>query len=585
MRKYLNINLNNQTIESETWEGEQLVKAGRYLIAKTLVEMDAGKVDPLGPDNPLIFSAGPFAGTTFSNANRISIGCKSPLTGGIKEANGGGTFAYAMGRLEICGFTLHGQSDDWVVIHMHKDGEITFDDATPYLGKNNFEAAEMLHEKYGNKVSLALTGPVGEYEGLLGGIALSDNDRRPSRLAARGGVGAVMGNKKVKAIVIDVHKMPNLHDRKKTLGAVREYAKWIQEDPAINTVYNPIGTMAMADYTNHIGGIPVNNFTLGAQVNDEEETFKMGGTYIAELNTSRGGQHTHACMPGCLIQCSNVYADEDGNEVTSPVEYETLALLGTNCGLSDPDDLAEMNHLCNELGVDTIETGAMIAVLMDAGLAKFGDVEFMRKVFAEMLIGSDEGKIWAQGTERAGKHYNLHRVPTIKGQAISAYDPRVIEVTGISMMTTAQGADHTAGNVPRMQSRDKDLPELMDASLSSQIASAAVDSIGLCIFGRSVTNPNVAWLSEAMNEAIGSNIKPDFFHKLGRETLILERDFNLAAGFTSDDDDLPKFFYDEALKPTNQTARFSGKDVENIYDRLDGVGADQVPEEHAGAVA
>lgn len=585
MRKYLDINLNDRTIQSETWEGEALVKAGRYLIAKTLVEMNVAKVDPLGPDNPLIFSAGPFAGTTFSNANRTSVGCKSPLTGGIKEANGGGTFGYAMGRLEICGFTLHGQSDEWVVIHMHKDGNITFDDASPYLGKNNFEAAEMLHEKYGKRVSLALCGPVGEYQGLMAGIALSDNDLRPSRLAARGGVGAVMGSKKVKAIVIDVHRMPELHDRKKTLEAVRTYAKWIQEDEIIETTYNKVGTMAMADYTNHIGGIPVNNFTKGAQVNDAEETFTMGGTYVTELNNSRGGNHTHACMPGCLIQCSNVYVDADGNEITSPVEYETLALLGTNCGLSNPDDLAEMNQLCNELGIDTIETGAMIAVLMDAGLAPFGDTDFMRKVFREMLAGSEEGKIWAQGTARVGEHYGIHRVPVIKKQAISAYDPRVIEVTGISMMTTAQGADHTAGNVPRMASRDKDLPELMEASLAAQIASAAVDSIGLCIFGRTVTNPNVDWLAQAMNEAIGSDIKPTFFHELGRETLMLEREFNLAAGFTAEDDELPQFFYDEELKPSNQAARFHGQEVHDIYEHMDGVGTMDVPDKFGRVVA
>ena len=296
-RKYLQINLSDQSVQSEELEGEQLVKAGRHLIAKTLVEMGVATVDPLGPENPLIFSAGPFAGTTFSNANRISVGCKSPLTGGVKEANGGGTFAYAMGRLEMAGFTLHGQSKEWVIIHMHKDGNITFDDATPYLGKLNFELAEMLHEKYGKRVSLGICGPVGEYEGLLAGIAFSDNDNRPSRLAARGGVGAVMGNKKVKAIVIDLHKMPPLFDKKKTLGSVKQYANWVQEDNAIQTVYNPIGTMAMGDYTNHVGGIPTNNFTLGSQVDDSHETFTMGGDYIRDLNVSRGGKHTHACMP------------------------------------------------------------------------------------------------------------------------------------------------------------------------------------------------------------------------------------------------------------------------------------------------
>ncbi len=583
MRKYLHFQLGDQRITEEAWEGEALVKAGRYLIAKTLVDEGVAIVDPLGPDNPLIFSAGPLAGTTFSNANRLSVGCKSPLTGGIKEANAGGTLAYAMGRLAIAGFTLHGQSPDWVVIHFHKDGAITFDDATPYLGHTNTEAAQMLFERYGKKISFALCGPVGEYLGLLAGITISDSDGRPSRLAARGGVGAVMGSKKVKAIVIDVHKMPELHDRKKSLETVRTYAKWIQEDPVIQKTYNPIGTMSMADFTNHIGAIPVNNFTLGAQVDDRQETFTMGGTYITELNNSRGGQHTHACMPGCVIQCSNVYVDASGKEITSPVEYETLALLGTNCGLSNPDDLAEMNQYCNDLGIDTIETGATIAVLMDAGEAAFGDLDFMRQVFAELQAGSEIGRLYAQGTARVGEHYGIHRVPVIKKQAISAYDPRLIEVTGISMMTTAQGADHTAGNVPRMRTRERELPELMEASLASQIASAAVDSIGLCIFGRSVTNPNIAFLAMAINAALGTDLKPTFFHEIGRETLHLEREFNRAAGFTADDDDLPAFFYDEPLPPSNRAARFRGAEVHPIYDQMAAVGTEGVPDEFGRA--
>lgn len=580
MRNYLHIHLNNQTVTSQAMAGEELVMAGRYLIAKTLVECGAATVDPLGPDNPLIFSAGPFAGTTFSNANRLSVGCKSPLTGGIKEANAGGTLAYGMGRIELAGFTLHGQAAEWVVLHFDKKGELTFDEGAPYLGKNNSETAELLYEKYGKKIAFALCGPVGEYQGLLAGITISDSDGRASRLAARGGVGAVMGSKKVKAIVIELHKMPNLHDRKKTLESVRTYAKWIQEDPAIQNTYAPVGTMAMADYTNHIGGIPVNNFTLGAQVNDSEETFKMGGTYITELNNSRGGNHTHACMPGCTIQCSNVYVDAEGKEITSPVEYETLALLGTNCGLSDPDDLAEMNQYCNELGIDTIETGAMIAVLMDSGLAKFGDLDFMRRVFLELKAGSENGRLWAQGTARVGEHYGIHRVPVIKKQAISAYDPRVIEVTGISMMTTAQGADHTTGNVPKLDSRSKNVAELTRLSLESQIACAAVDSLGICIFGRTVTNPNVAFLANAVNAAVGTELSPTFFQRIGRATLRLEREFNLAAGFVEEDDNLPAFFYDEPLPPSGMVARFHAPDVHQIYDRLDAVGVQSVPEEY-----
>jgi aldehyde:ferredoxin oxidoreductase len=578
MRKYFRINLHDQTVQTEQWEGEALVKSGRYLIAKTLVETGVATVDPLGPDNPLIFSAGPLAGTNFSNANRISVGCKSPLTGGIKEANSGGTFAYAMGRLEIAGMTLQGQSEAWVVLHFHKDGTLTFDDATPYLGKGNVEVTAMLQERYGDKIAVGLCGPVGEYQGLLAGVTFTDSDGRPSRLAARGGVGAVMGSKKVKAIVIDVHKMPRLHDRKKALEAAREYGKKLQNDPVITNFFQPIGTMGMADYTNYMGGIPVQNFTKGQQVDTHEGTFKMGGSYIAELNTSRGGDHTHACMPGCIIQCSNVYVDADGKEITSPVEYETLALLGTNCGLTDPDDLAVMNQHCNDLGIDSIETGATIAVLMDAGLADFGDVAFMSRFFEELRQGTENGRLWAQGTARVGKHYGVHRVPVIKQQAISAYDPRVIEVTGISMMTSAQGADHTAGNVPRMASFDKDLPELLKASLASQIASAAVDSLGLCLFGRSVTNPNVDFLANAINDAVGTRLEPNFFHAIGCETLQLERTFNQAAGFTATDNELPAFFYEEPLPPTGRTARFHGSEVADIYEHMDEVGAEGVPE-------
>ena len=213
-------------------------------------------------------------------------------------------------------------------------------------------------------------------------------------------------------------------------------------------------------------------------------------------------------------------------------------------------------------------------------MSEFGNVEFMEQVFAELKTGSENGQIWAQGTARVGDHYNVHRVPVIKKQAISAYDPRVIEVTGISMMTTAQGADHTAGNVPRMESFDKDLPELMDASLASQISSAAVDSLGICIFGRSVTNPNVDFLANAINDAIGTRLEPNFFHQIGRETLRLERAFNLAAGFTEAEDELPAFFYDEPLAPSNRTARFRGSEVFDIYEHMDEVGTEGVPDQY-----
>ena len=569
MRTYYDIHLSDHTVSAHELHGEAIVKAGRYLIAKTLVDMRVASVDPLSPANPLIFSAGPFAGTSFSNANRTSVGCKSPLTNGVKEANGGGTFSYGLGQLKIAGFTLLGASPDWVVVHFKKDGSVHFDGGTPYLGKGNFEANDMLHARYGKKVTIALCGPVGEYQGLIAGIAFSDKDGRPSRLAARGGVGAVMGSKKVKAIVVDLDRIPQLHDAKKVNASIKNYAKMLQADSMVANFYAKVGTMGMADLQNYLGGLPVRNFSAGQMANTAAgETFKMGGEYIGPLNTSRGGEQTHACMPGCVIQCSNVYHDAAGKEVVSPVEYETLGLLGTNCGIADPDDLAQLNFIANDLGVDTIETGAMLAVLMEAGLGRFGDVAFMVDCLAQIRQATTQGRVWAQGTARVGEHYHVHRVPVIKKQAISAYDPRVVEATGITMMATAQGADHTAGNLPRLKTREMDLEAIVSQSLLHQTRVAANDSLGMCIFGMSVTNPNVPFMVEAINAAHGTNLTPDFFEALGREALRLEYEFNRQAGFTEQDDELPAFFYSEALPPTNHVARFHGADVHTMYEGL-----------------
>ncbi|MDX1400580.1 MAG: aldehyde ferredoxin oxidoreductase C-terminal domain-containing protein, partial [Kiloniellales bacterium] len=528
MRRYLKIDLASHSTEEEQVSGEALAEAGRYFIAKTLLADGIAKVDPLSPDNPLIFSAGPFAGTNLSNANRISIGCKSPLTGGIKESNAGGTFAVAMGHLEIAGFTLLGACEDWVVIRIPKEGPITFDSAQPYMGKGNFEAAALLHEKYGEKTSIALCGPVGEYQGLVAGIAFSDVERRPARIAARGGVGAVMGMKKVKAIVIDKFKMPPLHDRKKVIGFVKDYGKKLREQPPVQNM-STYGTAMVADLMNHTGGLPVRNFSSGRLVDTAVEPMKMGGDYIHDQNQARGGVVSHACMPGCLIKCSNVYVDAGGKEVVSPLEYETIGLLGTNCGIKDPDEVAYLNGIANDLGIDTIEAGAMLAVLMEAGHAEFGDVAFMAKALDDIRLGNERGRLLASGTARVGEHFGVKRVPVIKKQAISAYDPRVIEVTGVSMMLTAQGADHTTGNLPGFDCNGKSVAELAEQSFTVQVNSAIADSMGLCVFGRSVTDTHRAQIADAINNAHAINIDAAYIERIGRETLRLEAEFNCQA--------------------------------------------------------
>ncbi len=569
MRKYLNIELADRRVETKELHGEDISRAGRYLIAKTLLEEGVATVDPLSGDNPLMFSAGPFAGTNMSNGNRLSVGCKSPLTGGIKESNVGGTFAVALGHLGLAGFTLRGISKDWQVIHFAKDGEITFHDAAPYMGKGTFETATMLHEKYGKKISLGICGPVGEYQGLIAGISFSDRENRPVRLAGRGGVGAVLGSKKVKAIVVEMDRMPALHDKKKTIATVRDYAAKLEAEPAVQNM-KKLGTAMVADMTNYTGGLPVRNFTGGQFVDIDKGTLLLGGQHIYERNVARGGDPSHACMPGCVIKCSNVYVDKDGKEMVSPLEYETLCLMGSNCGIADPDDVARLNNIANDLGIDTIETGATLGILMDDGQAEFGDVDFMARSLDDIAKGNENGRLLAKGTARVGEHYGIKRLPVIKKQALSAYDPRVIEVTAISMMVTAQGADHTVGNLPAFECADKSVEELAQQSFDIQVHSAIADSFGLCIFGRSVTNTHHQLIADGINNAHGTEVDPAFIWKIGVDTLRLEKQFNQAAGFTEKDDELPEFFHAEALPPTQRKARLHAREVNQYINDLIG---------------
>ena len=353
------------------------------------------------------------------------------------------------------------------------------------------------------------------------------------------------------------------------MGTIKEYGKKLGEAVPVQNLQK-LGTAMMADITNYMGGLPVRNFTSGQMTSSKDETFKMGGDFIRERNMERGGDPSHACMPGCLIKCSNVYVDAQGKETVSPIEYETLCLLGTNLGIEEPDHTARLNEICNDLGIDTIEAGATLGVLIDSGEAEFGDVEYMEKTLLEIGKGTERGQSLAQGTARVGERLGFHRLPVIKKQAISAYDPRLIEVTGISMMVTAQGADHTVGNLPTYECAGKDIKELAIESYAMQRKCAIADSIGLCIFGRSVTDVEYEMMVTAMNDAHDGDVTVEDLKEMGAVTLRLEHEFNIQAGFTEADDELPAFFYDEPLAPSGKTARLMSAEVNEAMRELRG---------------
>ncbi len=563
MPRWLEVRLEDKEVREVPWPEEEVWRAGRYRTVRTLLDLNVPAVDPLSPENPLVFVAGPLAGSTFSNANRLSVGAKSPLTGGVKESNSGGTLAFAMGQWQIAGFTLHGRAPDWTIL-VFGEGGVRFLDGREFLGLGTYATASELRRRF-PKAAVAAIGPVGEAKGLLAGIAITDSEGIPGRLAGRGALGAVMGAKRVKAIVIENPGTPP-KEKKKFFNYLRDYAKILRENPVTGDYYPRLGTAGMADYQNVAGGLPVQNFRRGRF---SEGPLPIGGEALRDRILARDGEGTptHACMPGCVIRCSNRYPDARGKLLVSPLEYETIGLVGSNCGLSDLDPIARVNRAANDLGLDTIELGATFAVAMDAGLADWGDEAWMHGILEGMATKDPEALRFAQGAYRLGQELGHPRVPTVRKQAMSAYDPRVVEGTGVTYMTSQQGADHTAGNPARVETFDMSLDEVMKLSFDYQVKSAALDALGLCYMSASATDEAIPVIAEAIAERYDLRLPETFFFDLGREVLRLELAFNRAAGLP-ETEPLPRFFYDEPLPPTNRRARLDPEAVASFWRRF-----------------
>ena len=563
MPRWLEVNLNQQTANELSWPGEEAWKGGRYRTAERLLAYKAHRAAPLSPENPLILATGPLAGTTFSNANRLSVGARSPLTGGIKESNSGGTLAFALGQLGISGLSLLAAARDWTVLIIGPQG-VRFADGREFLGRGTYETAAELRRRHPG-AAVAVIGPAGEAKALLAGIGVTDSEGLPGRVAGRGGLGAVMGAKRLKAIVVEGAGKPP-RGKPKFLESLRTYAKRLRENPVTGDYYPKIGTAGMADYQNVAGGLPVNNFRRGRLT---DGPLPIGGEALRDLIQSRDGEGstTHACMPGCVIRCSNRYPDPEGKLLVSPLEYETIGLVGSNCGLVDLDAIARVNREANDLGVDTIELGATFAVAMDAGVAEWGDLDWMLSVLEGMRRGDREAMAFADRAARLGRRLGHRRVPAVKGQAMSAYDPRVVEGTGVTYMTSPQGADHTAGNPARVETFDMSLDEVMRLSFDYQVKSAALDALGLCYISSSVSAEAAEVVGAAIEDLLEVSLPEDYFPRLGREVLRLELEFNRRLGIP-EVEPLPRFFYEEPLPPTGRRSRLDPRRVREFWREL-----------------
>ena len=540
---------------------------GRGLLARIMLDEVDPTCDPLGPGNKLIFAPGLLVGHRLSSLDRLSIGGKSPLTGGIKEANAGGRTGYHLTQLGIKALIIEGclTDENLRTIFLNNEG-FRFDDAELLVGKGVYETADMLVKDYGDEVAIAMIGPGGEMRLRGAGIQNLDQDRVPSRIAARGGLGAVMGSKHIKAIVIDAKggQAPPIADDSAFKEARKAYTIALIEHPQ-TTSYADYGTAAMTNMSNGFGGLPTYNFRQGTF----ESAEKISGEYMREMLLKRGGvsQTTHACMVGCAIKCSNVYSDESGEEaIVSPLEYETIGLMGSNLGIDSLDTIAKMNREVNDLGLDSIEIGAALGVACEAGLMDFGDGERALELIAEIRAGSPLGRILGNGAAIAGTVFGIERVPVVKGQALSAYDPRAIKGTGVTYATTPQGADHTCGLTIRAKIDHTDPEGQVEVSKKAQINMAGYDTLGACIFAGFGFAAAPDTISELVNARYGTSFDKDLLRRLGQETIAYERDFNRRAGFTRSDDRLPEWLRREPLPPHNTVFDVAEDELDGVFD-------------------
>lgn len=556
MRK-VRVDMVRLSVTSEEINGAAVLLGGRALTSSIVAAEVEPTTDPLGPGNKLVFAPGTLTGTTVPTSGRLSVGARSPLTGGIKESNVGGTAAQKFARLGIRALIIEGipAGDEWYVLKVDRSG-VSFLPAGSLKGLGNYDTMCVLAQEYGPGKAFITIGPAGEMGLGIASIAVTDMDGRPTRHAGRGGLGAVMGSKRIKAIILDDQgaEMPRAKDEETFKALVAKFAK---DTAAAKQTLTRLGTANLVKPVNALGGLPTRNYSKG----QFEGADRISGERLAELIAQRGGRTGHPCHPGCVIRCSNVFNDAGGNHLTSALEYETIVLLGSNLEIDDLDVIAEMDRFCDNFGVDTMETGHALAVAMEAGLAPFGDKAAALDLLEEIRRQTTLGKVLGQGATVAARVLGVKRVAAVKGQGMAAYDPRIFKGTGVTYATSPMGADHTAGNcLPGRGGYHHDNRLALETtqvegqdrlSHDIQVLTGVMDALGMCFFA-GATYENVCVLAEMTAALYAIKVGPVDLLDMAEECILREREFNRKAGFTEAHDRLPEFMRKEPLSPRDQ---------------------------------
>ncbi|TRZ47953.1 aldehyde ferredoxin oxidoreductase [bacterium] len=567
MAKIIRVDLTQETISSESVPDQYFMLGGRGLTSQIIFDEVEPTCDALGKNNKLVIAPGLLTGTPAPSSSRLSIGAKSPLTGGIKESNAGGTVARKLANLGIKAIILEGKPEfpTWHLLKI-TNVDMTILSAEDIAGLGNYEAVSRLQDVYGPKVGIISIGPGGERKMGAATIAITDPEGRPCRHCGRGGLGAVMGSKGIKAVVIDDRgasdHLFNIADREGFKEVSRIWAKEMVKSKAGLTRF---GTAALVNPVSAAGGLPTRNYRAG----NFEGADKINGTALTETAESRGGRTGHACSPGCVIRCSNIYCDAKGKYLTSGLEFETIVLMGSNLGIDSLDVIAALDRRCDDYGLDTMEMGNAIGVAMEAGVAAFGDGKAALNLLDEAGKGTVLGRVLAQGATVTGRVFGVNHVAAVKGQGLAGYDPRALKGTGVTYATSPMGADHTAGNLlPGRAGVDCNSPEgQIKASRELQIMSTVIDNMGLCLFVGPLL-PEMGIISQLLTKALGRLFSIEAVLEIGKGILRTELAFNRTAGLNEADDRLPEFFRVEKLSPRDLVFDVSDTEIDQTLSVL-----------------
>ncbi len=490
-------------------------------------------VDPLAPEAPLVFSFSPLVGTPLTTSAKLAAVAKSPLTGLISDGLSGSHFAIAGKRSGVDALVLVGACAEPSEL---VNGELR---PTALWGKSAEETERAL-SAHGRVAAIGVAGENGVR------YATISND---GRHAGRGGLGAVMGAKRLKALVVSGEVPTALYDPERVLALARELSAR-SLGPA-TAKYRELGTVANLAAFNRIAALPTRNFQSGR--------FEGADALSAEdLRPVR--ERARAACASCTIGCEHIYGF--GERGRTRIEYENLFALGPLCGVSDPEAVLAASRRCDELGLDTVSAGGTIAFAMECGergllpgAPRFGDAEGMLALLDAIAHRRGLGDLLAEGSRRAARHIghdSLDFAPQVKGLEIPGYEPRALQTMALGFAVGTRGADHNRSGAYEIDFSDR-ADRLHGDAASARLAvetedrAALIDSLILCKFLRGVFQDFYAEAAELLRAVTGWDVTPAELRAVGRRVVALRKAFNIREGWKPADDTLPERFLREAL--------------------------------------